>query len=247
MESMNEEKELLEHVMKLMAEHFGKNCEIVLHDFMAPDNHTIIGIENGEVTGREIGGCVTNLGLEILNGKPAEDAFNYATYAENGHLLRSSSIYFHNSAGQPIGSLCINTDITDTTYFEKMLREYNNTHDYENREDASPKEVFMPDVHELLNRLIDQCIQKYGKPPKLLTKEEKIQFIADLDMKGAFVITKASDLAAWDFPIHILYISGAGEENAWGKPDSCRIKCLSKRHIFCLDIERIIVLKYNQT
>lgn len=26
MESMNEEKELLEHVMKLMAEHFGKNC-----------------------------------------------------------------------------------------------------------------------------------------------------------------------------------------------------------------------------
>ena len=118
MESMNEEKELLEHVMKLMAEHFGKNCEIVLHDFMAPDNHTIIGIENGEVTGREIGGCVTNLGLEILNGKPAEDAFNYATYAENGHLLRSSSIYFHNSAGQPIGSLCINTDITDTTYFE---------------------------------------------------------------------------------------------------------------------------------
>ena len=38
--------------MKLMAEHFGKNCEIVLHDFMAPDNHTIIGIENGEVTGR---------------------------------------------------------------------------------------------------------------------------------------------------------------------------------------------------
>ena len=193
MESMNEEKELLEHVMKLMAEHFGKNCEIVLHDFMAPDNHTIIGIENGEVTGREIGGCVTNLGLEILNGKPAEDAYNNATYAENGHLLRSSSIYFHNSAGQPIGSLCINTDITDTTYFEKMLREYNNTHDYENREDASPKEVFMPDVHELLNRLIDQCIQKYGKPPKLLTKEEKIQFIADLDMKGAFVITKASD------------------------------------------------------
>ena len=67
MESMNEEKELLEHVMKLMAEHFGKNCEIVLHDFMAPDNHTIIGIENGEVTGREIGGCVTNLGLEILH------------------------------------------------------------------------------------------------------------------------------------------------------------------------------------
>ena len=101
MESMNEEKELLEHVMKLMAEHFGKNCEIVLHDFMAPDNHTIIGIENGEVTGREIGGCVTNLGLEILNGKPAEDAFNYATYAENGHLLRRNDgyvLYYHRTA-----------------------------------------------------------------------------------------------------------------------------------------------------
>ena len=192
MESVKEVREVLEHVMHLVAEHFGANCEIVLHDFNAPDNRTIIAIEHGEVTGRKVGGYMTNLGLEIVSGnKPPQDVFNYITYAENGHILRSSSIYFNDQQGKPIGSVCINLDITDTVYFEKYLRDYNHTQNLS--AEPEPKEIFMPDVHELLDRLIDQCIQKYGKPPKLLSKEEKIDFIADLDAKGAFIITKASD------------------------------------------------------
>ena len=192
MEHISENEALFQQIMALMEAHFGKKCEIVLHDFTAEHDHTIVDIRNGEITGRAVGGCATNLGLEIMNGTvSAEDKFNYITYAPDGHILRSSSIYFHNSHGDPIGSLCLNLDITDTIYFEKCLREYNDFR--ENGSSDTSQEIFTPNVNELLDRLIEQSIVKYGKPPRLLTKEEKMQFIADLDAKGAFVITKSSD------------------------------------------------------
>ena len=121
MEHISENEALFQQIMALMEAHFGKKCEIVLHDFTAEHDHTIVDIRNGEITGRAVGGCATNLGLEIMNGTvSAEDKFNYITYAPDGHILRSSSIYFHNSHGDPIGSLCLNLDITDTIYFENV-------------------------------------------------------------------------------------------------------------------------------
>lgn len=192
MEYIGENKALFEQIMTLLEAHFGNKCEIALHDFTAKNHETIVDIRHGEVTGRTVGGCATNLGLEIMNGTiPAEDTFNYITYAPSGKILRSSSIYFQNAAGETVGSLCLNLDITDTVYFEKCLREYNCFQ--ENAGEDTPQEIFTPNVNELLDRLIEQCVQKYGKPPKLLSKDEKMSFIADLDAKGAFVITKSSD------------------------------------------------------
>ena len=63
MESINDNRELLEQVMTMISKHFGKKCEIALHDFSTGDNHTIVDIRNGEVTGRSVGGCATNIGL----------------------------------------------------------------------------------------------------------------------------------------------------------------------------------------
>lgn len=191
MQNISENKQLFEQIMTLLEEHFGKKCEIVLHDFTAEHDHTIVDIRNGQVTGREVGGCATNLGLEIMNGSvPAEDKFNYVTYAPDGRVLKSSSIYFHDDQGRTIGSLCLNLDVTETVYFEKWLRDYNSSHTGGSGE---TREIFTPNVNELLDRLIEQSLEKYGKSPRMLSREEKMQFIADLDAKGAFVITKSSD------------------------------------------------------
>lgn len=40
--------------VKGLAETFGSNCEVVLHDF-SDLQHSIIAIENGHVTGRSLG------------------------------------------------------------------------------------------------------------------------------------------------------------------------------------------------
>ena len=57
MENVLENLEFFQQIMTLIEEHFGKKCEIVLHDFTADRDRTIVDIRNGEVTGRKIGGC----------------------------------------------------------------------------------------------------------------------------------------------------------------------------------------------
>lgn len=43
-----------EDVMKLLAAFSGPNCEVVLHDLSDPV-HSVVRVENGEVTGRAVG------------------------------------------------------------------------------------------------------------------------------------------------------------------------------------------------
>jgi len=191
MESISENMELLQKVMDLMEHHFGASCEIILHDYSKGPMHSIVDIRNGHVTGRAVGGHNTNIGFEIMKGTvEAKDEFNYLTYSSNGKILRSSSIYFKDSNGNPIGSMCVNLDITETIQFEKFLNAYNRSESHENEE--APKEFFTENVNELLDILIDRTAKKFGHAPQTLSKEKKIQFIAELEAKDVFIITNSS-------------------------------------------------------
>src|SRR5512142_860148 len=110
---MTELRDVLVPVMKAIAQTVGPRCEVVLHDLRAADRlgSTIVWIENGQVTGRRVGGPTTNLGLEALRtGDPNPDRFNYRTKTADGRELRSSSVYFRNGRGEIIGALCVNVD-----------------------------------------------------------------------------------------------------------------------------------------
>ncbi len=192
MEHISESMELLQKVMDLLEHHFGPSCEIILHDYTKGPMHSIVDIRNGHVTGRAVGGHNTNIGFEIMKGTvEAKDEFNYLTYSSNGKILRSSSIYFKDSSGTPIGSMCLNLDITETIQFEKFLNAYNCSESCENDEE-SPKEFFTENVNDLLDILIDRTVKKFGHAPQTLSKEEKIQFIAELEAKDVFIITNSS-------------------------------------------------------
>lgn len=192
MESISENQELIQKFMDLLEHHLGESCEVILHDYSKGPMHSIVDIRNGHVTGRSVGGCTTNIGFEILKGAvEAKDEFNYLTYASNGKILRSSSIYFKNSEGKPIGSVCVNLDITQSIQFEKFLNQYNHSEPSEN-EAGDPKEFFTENVNDLLDTLIERTARKFGQAPQTLSKEEKIQFIAELEAKDVFIITNSS-------------------------------------------------------
>lgn len=192
MESISENQELIQKIMDLLEHHLGESCEVILHDYSKGPMHSIVDIRNGHVTGRSVGGCTTNIGFEILKGTvEAKDEFNYLTYASNGKILRSSSIYFKNSEGKPIGSVCVNLDITQSIQFEKFLNQYNHSEPSEN-EAGDPKEFFTENVNDLLDTLIERTARKFGQAPQTLSKEEKIQFIAELEAKDVFIITNSS-------------------------------------------------------
>lgn len=180
----------LKRLLDMLQKQLGPNTEIVLHDLRGDYATSIVDIRHGYITNRKVGGCGSNLGLEVIKGTAMNgDKYNYVTSLPDGRLLRSSSLYIRDEAGKVIGALCINTDITETLRFENYLHAHNQ---YECSGEPV-KEVFVSDVSELLEYLIQHAQQECGKPPKEMTKQDRIKFIRYLDEKGAFLVTKSGE------------------------------------------------------
>lgn len=56
------------------------------------------------------------------------------------------------------------------------------------------KEVFVNDVNDLMDFLLQECQSEIGKPVSHMSKEEKICAIKFLDKRGTFLIKKAGDI-----------------------------------------------------
>lgn len=202
-----------QRLCSMLENEFGINCEVILHDLTKDYDHTVVDIRNGYITGRKIGDCGSNLGLEVLRGTVDNgDRYNYVVHTRNGKILRSSTMFIKNEEGKVIGSLCINVDITNTLSFEEFLRQYNgyalssenqNLNLPEGQAGSEPipgqrhskpeNEVFANDISQVLEYLISEADKVAGKPVDELNREEKIEFVRYLDAKGAFLVTKSSN------------------------------------------------------
>lgn len=190
MKPIREEPEFWDRMLSMLEAQFGKQCEIILHDLTGDYSHTVADIRNGHITGRKIGDPGSNLGLEVMRGTVKNgDRYNYITHTVTGRILRSSTTYLYDDDRKLIGALCINTDITDTIAMENFLHNYN---DFSIEKDVA-KEIFATDVKSLLEFLIKEAQQQVGKAPADMDKSDKIRFLAHLDAKGAFLITKSSE------------------------------------------------------
>jgi predicted transcriptional regulator YheO len=197
MKHVKEEMAFLISLTKGIAAQFGDKCEVVLHDLTGDYDHTIVAIENGHVTGRKIGDCGSNLGLEVLRGTVENgDRYNYITQTKDGRILRSSSIYIKDNEGKTIGALCINLDISDLLVAENTIRSLT-MHSF----DQEVKETFVSDVKDLLDFLLQECQNEIGKPVAMMSKEDKCRAIEYLDKKGAFLVKKAGDKVCKFFDI----------------------------------------------
>ena len=192
MKNINEEIDNLARIMKMLSAQFGKNSEFVLHDLKKDYDHTIVAIENNAITGRTVGDGGTNLGLEVLRNPPNAngDIYNYVTKTPDGKLLRSSTMYFRDVNGKVIGSLCINTDITEYVNLQNTLQELAMVPTH-----ADVEEVFTRNVGDLLEYLLEQSRKIVDKPGGDMAKDEKMEVVRYLDEKGFFLITRAGDRA----------------------------------------------------
>lgn len=177
-------------ILDLLENHLGANCEIVLHDNTKPYEHSIVDIRNGHVTGRKIGDCGGNWGLEVLSKMNADThIYNKIVHMRNGKIIRGSSMFLQDDDGENIGAVCINMDITDSLKCEEYLRQFNNYA----TPSSSSNELFTTDVNQLMDNLLLQCENMFDKSKGHLTKDEKLEIIKFLDSKGAFLITKSGD------------------------------------------------------
>ena len=189
MNRVQNEFTMFQSLMKGLTAIFGNNCEAVLHDLTEGYESTVVMIENGHVTGRRIGDCGSNLGLEVLRGTVVDgDKYGYFTNTRDGRVLRSSSIYIRNDDGKVVGCLCVNFDVSNLMVADKTIRSLISNGDGEKEE-----EFFVNDVNQLLDALLQKAQEEVGKPVSYMSREEKVRVVKFLDQKGAFLITKAGN------------------------------------------------------
>lgn len=198
--------ELLKQMAKALSVQFGKDCEVVIHDLTKKSlRKSIVYIENGQVTNREVGDGPSLVVLETLKKDPAKirDHLGYLTKTGDGKTLKSSTVFVREEEQGPIRYIfAINYDITNLLYFQDSIRSLV-------CESGEPgvssyrkePESIRTNVADLLDDLIAQSVALIGKPASLMTKDEKIEAIRFLNDSGAFLITKSGDKVSQYFGI----------------------------------------------
>ncbi|WP_300267501.1 transcriptional regulator [Microbacterium sp.] len=184
-------------VMRAIATAGGPSCEVVLHNLDGADvdlGHTIAAIENGHVTGREVGGPSTSLGLSVLQNRQSDhDAFGYRGFTDDGRELRCSSVYFRNASGDIIAALCINIDLSAMQQARSLLDALLPAKQIA---DASPDEYFGRDLVSVMDTMISEAIREVGRPVAQMTRDEKIGVLERLDERGATQMRKSVETIA---------------------------------------------------
>lgn len=185
-------------VIDCVAELFGPNCEVVLHDVSLPE-HSIIKISNGHVTGRKEGDSMTDLGLKMI--KDAEAGLivlgNYNPQTKKGRQLKSNAMVIKDSRGRIRGILCINLDVSRLQDVQGALRraddtiaELLRTHEA-GAADANLEEHFEKDLVPTLREKIDDTVKEMGKSPASFSPEDRQMVIGAMDMRGIFFMKNA--------------------------------------------------------
>lgn len=188
--------DFLKRLAKGIAAQFGEKCEVVVHDLSAAD-HTILAIENGHVTNRKVGDGPSHVVLDALKAGHDQiaDQVAYLTKTQDGRVLKSTTIYIRDEEGQVIGIFSINYDISELLVAERAVQSLlNHTSEEQAKKESESAPKIPQNVNQLLFELIEQSVQVAGgKPPALMTKEEKKKALQYLSDAGAFLITKSGD------------------------------------------------------
>ncbi|BBC30990.1 hypothetical protein SGFS_022840 [Streptomyces graminofaciens] len=187
--------EIVAPIVPALAKALQPRTEVVLHDLTRMPN-TIAAIA-GAVTGREVGGPPTDLGLRTFRSNQPEDMINYRTETAEGLVLRSSSMFFRTPSGVPVACLCVNSDVHDLQRAKEVLEALTAFNGATGASVAEvPVETFPATVDDLADGIIRQAIEDVGVPLHLMKKSHKVEVVRDLDQRGFFAIREAVDVIA---------------------------------------------------
>ena len=184
--------ELLKQLAHGVATQFGNSCEAVIHDLTTNDlESSIVYIENGHVSNRQLGNGPSEIVLETINSNPEQlhDKLSYLTRTDDGRILKSSTMYIRGDDNKVNYIFSLNYDITGLITMDKALKDLIST---QSEADRQPRKI-THNVNDLLDTLIEQSVALVGKPVALMTKDDKITAIQYLNDSGAFLITKSGD------------------------------------------------------
>lgn len=200
-----------------LAAALGPDVEVVLHDLSRlPDSIVAVG---GNLTGRKVGGPMTDLMLRRIREHRTEDILRYRV-SHHGRTFQSSTIFLRDLEHRPYACLCLNTDISGMLNLHQALsdvlggmaalgpgRTAPTDLGAAATEDADPPgtpsgqgfdhgEVFARSVDELADAVVQQAVARLGIPIQLMQKVHKLEVVRAADQSGLFMIRSAVDSIA---------------------------------------------------
>ena len=175
-----------------IANTFGENTEVVLHDLSNLESSLCFIV--GNVTGRQIGAPCTDLILEQLKAPDGpKDLCNYSIKLADGRQVKSSILFVRDEDGKAIGCLGINFDLTDMTMAKKVIERFCAT---EQSDGGERHETFSNSIGEIIHAMIMEARDRAGKSVPYMDKDDKVKIIEELERKGAFMVKGAVALVA---------------------------------------------------
>ncbi|MCI9340215.1 MAG: hypothetical protein HFG94_06065 [Dorea sp.] len=204
-------------IVEFLGSALGQDYEVVLHD-LDTDPPAIAAITNGHISGRTIGSPVTDAALQMLSSRAYETnnfVCNYKGLTEDGHILRSSTLFIKDSAGKPIGLLCINFDDSRFQELQGTLLSTIHPGDFLDPEtdrisppipkDASAPsgvtltENFPVDISSLMQKIFDDATVSLPTSIDRLNQYERKEIIERLNEQGLFQLKGAISFVAKKF------------------------------------------------
>lgn len=192
----------LKPVVEMLGAMVGPNVEVLLHDLTRPE-HSIVAIVNGHVSNRSVGGSIISgprddVGFHeaqrqlSVQGKGQHSVMlGYPTVTASGLRLRSSTVLFRDSLGEPHAALCLNADMTMFEATHAWLEGFLRLQSRPARSAAA-----QPDMDTLMQEIIDDAVQRTGKPVSMMSRDEKTQAVQAMLNRGLFIVKGGVERAA---------------------------------------------------
>ena len=178
-----------------LAEMFGPECEVVLHDINALPR-SIVAIENGHVTGRTVGDVPTDLMLRTLrNVDEAQDVRVYVS-SSDGKILKSLAITLRDAQGKAFAILGVNLDVTQVVQAQRVLANLTAVGRLGAEAVPEAEEIFSGDIRDVVAGMITKILAEMDKTPAAMSREEKMEVVKRLEARGAFLVKRSAEQVA---------------------------------------------------
>jgi predicted transcriptional regulator YheO len=174
-----------------IAQTFGKNCEVVLHDLTTPQSSVFYTVNN-HVTGRMVGQSFNHIITQVLLSKKFHNdvVANYKTQTEDQRSIKSTTVLLRDQKGEAIGALCINYDVQPLQQIQEFLNNFTHV-----EEETIKDEVeLLGNMQEIAHNLIQQIIGDSNVDK--MSRAKKLEIVSFMDEKGVFLIKGAIEKVA---------------------------------------------------
>ncbi|MDG3085852.1 PAS domain-containing protein [Vibrio hannami] len=192
----------IENVVDGIAAMYGEHTEVVLHS-LDVNNPSILKIVNGHITGREVGAPITNVALmKLYVGKDISEP--YFSTSPDGKNLRSTTTIIRNPNKQPIGLLCINSNL-DASFKSVVSALLPGAE--QGSEQAGSQETFARSNEEMMNSSIEAVGAQVQEDNTIPPSKKSREIVTRLHALGVFKIKDSIQIAAnsLDISTHTIY------------------------------------------